>query len=132
MLREIAAVYRKEMRAYFVSPVPYFVMALFSGYMAYQFFFNESTAFFTPEECRGVPENFLASLPRSGGLYHVSLRGAAPSWAVRRRCLRWARNPSFAIGRRATPSMKWAMHRRSNTFMRRRAACIRRRDCCRI
>ena len=46
MLREIAAVYRKEMRAYFVSPVPYFVMALFAGYMAYKFFYRDETAFF--------------------------------------------------------------------------------------
>ena len=46
MLREVAAVYRKEMRAYFVSPVPYFVMALFAGYMAYKFFYKDETAFF--------------------------------------------------------------------------------------
>ena len=46
MLREIAAVYRKEMRAYFASPIPYFVIALFAGYMAYRFFMQDETAFF--------------------------------------------------------------------------------------
>jgi len=46
MLREVGAVYRKEMRAYFVSPVPYFVMALFAAYTAWKFFFKDETAFF--------------------------------------------------------------------------------------
>ena len=61
MWREIFTVYRKEMRAYFVSPVPYFVMALFSGFMAYKFFFNENTAFFIydrAEMYRGFFFNF--------------------------------------------------------------------------
>lgn len=34
------AVYRKEMRAYFTSPIPYVVMALFSAWIAYNFFFD--------------------------------------------------------------------------------------------
>lgn len=46
MLREIFAVYRKEMRAYLVSPVPYIFVALFAGAMAWRFFFFEKTAFF--------------------------------------------------------------------------------------
>jgi ABC-2 type transport system permease protein len=41
MLRELGAVYRKELRAYFVSPVAYIVIALFSGILAYRFFFYE-------------------------------------------------------------------------------------------
>ena len=34
----IWSVYKKEMRAYFVSPIPYVVIALFSGFCAYRFF----------------------------------------------------------------------------------------------
>jgi len=46
MWREIASLYRKEMRAYFMSPIPYTFMALFAGYMAWRFFFDDETAFF--------------------------------------------------------------------------------------
>ena len=41
---------------------------------------DETTAFFTPEESRGVPQRFLDSLPRSAGMYKVGLKGAAPSY----------------------------------------------------
>ncbi len=43
---EIFAVYRKEMRAYLVSPIPYIVTALFAGGMAWRFFFDPDKAFF--------------------------------------------------------------------------------------
>ena len=46
MLREIFAVYRKEMRAYLVSPIPYVFTALFAAFMAWRFFFDEELAFF--------------------------------------------------------------------------------------
>jgi len=46
MFREVAAVYKKEMRSYFVSPIPYFVIALFAAYTAWKFFFKDETAFF--------------------------------------------------------------------------------------
>lgn len=41
---------------------------------------DETIAFFTNEECRGVPESFLASLPRSAGMIQVELKGAATSY----------------------------------------------------
>ena len=41
MCRELFAVYRKELRAYFVSPVAYIVIALFTGILAWRFFFYE-------------------------------------------------------------------------------------------
>lgn len=41
---------------------------------------DETIAFFTDEECRGVPENFLANLPRSAGMVQVELKGAATSY----------------------------------------------------
>ena len=46
MWREIAAVYRKEMRTYFVSAIPYFVIGFFAIIMAHQFFIKPETAFF--------------------------------------------------------------------------------------
>ncbi len=46
MLREVGSIYRKEMRAYFTSPIPYIFMALFAGIMAWRFFFDDDTAFF--------------------------------------------------------------------------------------
>lgn len=46
MLREIFAVYRKEMRAYLVSPIPYIITALFAGGLAWRFFFDDDKAFF--------------------------------------------------------------------------------------
>lgn len=46
MWSEVFAVYRKEMRGYFASPVPYFVIPLFAMFMAYWFFFRDETAFF--------------------------------------------------------------------------------------
>ena len=39
-MRGLGTVYRKEMRAFFVSPIPYVVMALFSALMAYLVFFE--------------------------------------------------------------------------------------------
>ncbi len=41
MWREFGAVYRKELKAYFISPVAYIVVALFVGFLAYRFFFDE-------------------------------------------------------------------------------------------
>ncbi len=36
----VGTVFRKEMRAFFVSPIPYVVMALFSAFAAWRFFFD--------------------------------------------------------------------------------------------
>jgi ABC-2 type transport system permease protein len=41
MFREICAVYRKELRTYFVSPIAYIMIALFVGFLAWRFFFAE-------------------------------------------------------------------------------------------
>jgi len=46
MWRETATIYRKEVRAYLTSPMPYVFMALFAGFMAWRFFFDEETSFF--------------------------------------------------------------------------------------
>ena len=46
MWRNVGAVYRKELRAYFTSPIPYVFTALFALLMAYRFFFDDETAFF--------------------------------------------------------------------------------------
>ena len=37
-MKGLWTVYKKEMRAYFVSPIPYVVIALFAGFCAYRFF----------------------------------------------------------------------------------------------
>ncbi|MGE0192964.1 MAG: ABC transporter permease [Planctomycetota bacterium] len=39
-MRGLGTIFRKEMRAYFVSPIPYVVMALFSALAAWIFFFE--------------------------------------------------------------------------------------------
>lgn len=44
---------------------------------------DETTAFLTEEECRGVPESLLESLPRSGGMIQVTLKGATPGYFFR-------------------------------------------------
>ena len=41
---------------------------------------DETTAFLSPEESKGVPKRFLDSLPQSAGMYQVTLKGAAPSY----------------------------------------------------
>lgn len=41
---------------------------------------DETVAFLTEDECRGVPESFLASLPRSADMVQVELKGAATSY----------------------------------------------------
>ncbi len=46
MWRDVATVYRKELRAYFTSPIPYVFTALFAAFMAWRFFFEDDTAFF--------------------------------------------------------------------------------------
>lgn len=69
MLREIWAVYRKEMRAYLVSPVPYIFTAIFAAVMAWKFWKDKDTAFFVYDKAemfRGFfweLEYFLVLLP---------------------------------------------------------------------
>ncbi len=46
MWTDTLAVYRKELRAYFTSPIPYVFTALFALGMAWRFFFDDDTAFF--------------------------------------------------------------------------------------
>jgi len=46
MWRDVGAVYRKELRAYFTSPIPYIFMALFAAYMSLHFFFDDERSFF--------------------------------------------------------------------------------------
>ncbi len=41
---------------------------------------DETMGFFTAEQSRGVPQDFLDSLPQSGGMYHVPVRGGAPGY----------------------------------------------------
>lgn len=41
MWRDFAAVYRKELKAYFVSPIAYIVIAVFVGFLAWRFFFDQ-------------------------------------------------------------------------------------------
>ena len=41
---------------------------------------DETVVFFTPEESRGVPQRYLDNIPQAGGLYKVSLKGAAPGY----------------------------------------------------
>ena len=45
MWRDFVAVYRKELKAYFVSPIAYIVIAVFVGYLAYQFFWDREFFF---------------------------------------------------------------------------------------
>ena len=41
MWRDFVAVYTKELRSYFVSPIAYIVIALFVAYLAWRFFFDQ-------------------------------------------------------------------------------------------
>lgn len=41
MWRDFVAVYRKELKSYFVSPIAYIVIALFVGFLAWRFFFDQ-------------------------------------------------------------------------------------------
>jgi ABC-2 type transport system permease protein len=50
MLREIWIVYRKDMRSYLVSPIPYVLTALFAMYMGFQFFFLQEFFVFDKAE----------------------------------------------------------------------------------
>ena len=66
MWSEIFAVYRKEMRGYFASPVPYFVIGLFALFMAYWFFFRDETAFFLYDDRPGVLGTIGSKLAENG------------------------------------------------------------------
>jgi ABC-2 type transport system permease protein len=71
MWGEIAAVYRKELRTYFVGPIAYFVIALFAGYLGWRFFFHEQSIFFILDKASlergffdalGIPVVLLVSI----------------------------------------------------------------------
>lgn len=45
-MRSLFTVYRRELRAYLVSPIPYVIAVLFTGYLAWQLFYGEDGTFF--------------------------------------------------------------------------------------
>ena len=46
MMRDAMAVFRKETRSYWVSPIPYVVIGIFAAAMAARFFFDDGRQFF--------------------------------------------------------------------------------------
>ncbi len=53
MWSDFAAVYRKELKSYFVSPIAYIVIALFVAYLAWQFFFDREFFIYNKAELHG-------------------------------------------------------------------------------
>jgi ABC-2 type transport system permease protein len=68
-MRAITTVYLKEIRAYLVSPIPYIVLALVTGYLSMHFFWREKPGFFLLKQAsladlfEQIPVAFIVLVP---------------------------------------------------------------------